>query len=301
MLRNIISLLIVTLLLVPATLAQPKPLPPRPDDVVPKELTEAQAERLGEAWERDGMPTIELVLGQVEDGLPVMKNTSLEQKLRAAILKQLAAGIDAGRIVDQTALRTQQMQNLRALAQDKGTDITQQVREVMVDGFESGLVMLVRLQPAGGDKHTVTMETIDPASASVVAAKPFLDINEQADINTINAYACSIVTHFLDQYADRMLEGKGPLYTYRLTVVGLDDARDGRRMATALGKADGVVGRVTSGNHGFRIGETLALAMVRPDSAAPGTALSLDILGKRHDAVVVEESPYDPDNVRLRA
>jgi dimethylglycine dehydrogenase len=62
-----------------------------------------------------------------------------------------------------------------------------------------------------------------------------------------------------------------------------------------------VVGRVTSGNHGFRVGQTLALAMVRPDCAAPGTALSLDILGTRHDAVVVEESPYDPENARLRA
>lgn len=62
-----------------------------------------------------------------------------------------------------------------------------------------------------------------------------------------------------------------------------------------------LVGRVTSGNYGFRLGKTLALAMVQPELAEPGTALVLDILGTRHDAVIVPESPFDPENVRLRA
>ena len=62
-----------------------------------------------------------------------------------------------------------------------------------------------------------------------------------------------------------------------------------------------VVGRVTSGNYGFRLGKSLALAMVEPDLAAPGTAFEMDILGKRHGATIVSESPFDPDNERLRA
>jgi dimethylglycine dehydrogenase len=62
-----------------------------------------------------------------------------------------------------------------------------------------------------------------------------------------------------------------------------------------------VVGRVTSGNYGFRTGKTLALAMVEPEVAAPGTALAMDILGDRFDATIIEHSPFDPDNERLRA
>ena len=62
-----------------------------------------------------------------------------------------------------------------------------------------------------------------------------------------------------------------------------------------------MVGRATSGNYGFRLEQSLALGMVRPELAEEGTALEIDILGKRYPAQVVEESPWDPDNERLRS
>ncbi len=62
-----------------------------------------------------------------------------------------------------------------------------------------------------------------------------------------------------------------------------------------------LVGRTTSGNFGFRVGKSLALAMVRPDLADVGTELELDVLGTRCAAIVLPESPYDPENQRLRA
>jgi dimethylglycine dehydrogenase len=66
--------------------------------------------------------------------------------------------------------------------------------------------------------------------------------------------------------------------------------------------ADGqLVGRATGGNYGFRVDKSLALAMVRPELAAPGTELSMDILGTRHRVTVIPESPYDPENARLRS
>lgn len=61
------------------------------------------------------------------------------------------------------------------------------------------------------------------------------------------------------------------------------------------------VGRATGGGYGFRIGKSLALAMVHPDVAAEGTELEMDILGTRHKVTVIPESPYDPGNRRLRA
>ena len=62
-----------------------------------------------------------------------------------------------------------------------------------------------------------------------------------------------------------------------------------------------MVGRATSGNYGFRVGQSLALAMVPPALAAIGTKFTIDILGKQFDAQIIEESPFDPDNEKLRA
>ena len=62
-----------------------------------------------------------------------------------------------------------------------------------------------------------------------------------------------------------------------------------------------MVGRATSGNYGFRLEQSLALAMVRPDVAEVGTSMEIEILGEKYPARVVQESPWDPDNARLRA
>jgi dimethylglycine dehydrogenase len=62
-----------------------------------------------------------------------------------------------------------------------------------------------------------------------------------------------------------------------------------------------VVGRATGGNYGFRLDKSLALAMVGPDHAAPGTELAMDILGQSHPVTIIPESPYDPENDRLRS
>ena len=62
-----------------------------------------------------------------------------------------------------------------------------------------------------------------------------------------------------------------------------------------------MVGRATGGNFGFRVAKSLALAMLRPELAAEGTALDIEVLGERYPARVVPESPWDPRNERLRA
>jgi dimethylglycine dehydrogenase len=62
-----------------------------------------------------------------------------------------------------------------------------------------------------------------------------------------------------------------------------------------------LVGRATGGNYGFRLEKSLALAMVRPELAEPGTELEMDILGEKHQVSVIPESPYDPENLRLRS
>ena len=62
-----------------------------------------------------------------------------------------------------------------------------------------------------------------------------------------------------------------------------------------------MVGRTTSGAYGYTVGKSLALAYVKTAHGAPGTRLEVEILGKRYPATVIEESPWDPGNARLRA
>ena len=61
---------------------------------------------------------------------------------------------------------------------------------------------------------------------------------------------------------------------------------------------DNAVGMVTSGSYGHRTGRVLALAYLRDRSVQTG--LSVEILGRRHDARILERAPYDPDNLRLK-
>ena len=62
-----------------------------------------------------------------------------------------------------------------------------------------------------------------------------------------------------------------------------------------------LVGRATAGAYGHAVKKSLALAYVEPEAAAPGTALEIEILGDRRAAEVIEPSPHDPENARLRA
>ncbi|MFC6489351.1 GcvT family protein [Nitratireductor sp. GCM10026969] len=73
------------------------------------------------------------------------------------------------------------------------------------------------------------------------------------------------------------------------------------RGSEAIYRDGKLVGRATHGGYGWRVGKSLALAMVRPEHAAEGTRLEIKILGRMHPATVIAESPFDPDNEALRA
>jgi dimethylglycine dehydrogenase len=63
-----------------------------------------------------------------------------------------------------------------------------------------------------------------------------------------------------------------------------------------------VVGETTSGYYGHRVGACVALGMLRADLNVPGTALEVEIFGKRYPAVVQEDAPlWDAKNERIRA
>ena len=73
------------------------------------------------------------------------------------------------------------------------------------------------------------------------------------------------------------------------------------RGSEAIFVGDELVGRATNGGHGWRVGKSLALGMVRPDHAKEGASVRIRMLGEERDAVIVPESPFDGSNERLRA
>ena len=78
-------------------------------------------------------------------------------------------------------------------------------------------------------------------------------------------------------------------------------AQHGLLNAVLFDKAGRMIGRATSGYYGHCLKKSLAIGYARTEFAAPGTELSIEILGERKPAIVVPESPYDPENLELRA
>ena len=112
--------------------------------------------------------------------------------------------------------------------------------------------------------------------------------------------ASSISTRASSSAATRSSPGaaglRQPLVT--LEVHGVTDAD--ARGSEPVTKDGATVGRTTSGGYGWRTGKSLALAMVRPEFAAPGTEVDIRVLGETRRAVVIADSPYDPQNKALR-
>ncbi|CAD0186115.1 Aminomethyltransferase [Ruegeria sp. THAF57] len=71
---------------------------------------------------------------------------------------------------------------------------------------------------------------------------------------------------------------------------------------SCIWQGDQIVGETTSGAWGYRVGKSIALGMIKSELANPGTALEVEIYGRKYPAVVQADQPlWDPANERLRA
>ncbi|MDJ0827793.1 MAG: FAD-dependent oxidoreductase [Rhodobacter sp.] len=84
-----------------------------------------------------------------------------------------------------------------------------------------------------------------------------------------------------------------------LLIDGPDDADPWGREALYDGETK--VGRLTSGGYSVAFGKQIGMGYVRPDLAAPGQRLAVKMFDQLWPAEVVEDSPYDPTNARIRA
>ena len=114
---------------------------------------------------------------------------------------------------------------------------------------------------------------------------------------------------------DRFISAKKPAYLGREALLAAHAAGDKWRLVTmavhgvtdadargseAVYQNGTLIGRTTSGGYGWRTGKSLAIAMVPPALAALGAQFDIAILGTRHAATIIEDSPFDPANDRLR-
>ncbi len=101
---------------------------------------------------------------------------------------------------------------------------------------------------------------------------------------------------------DALLAWQRRGFANRFVTLEIHDVTDADARGSEPITYDGkLVGRTTSGGYGWRLGKSLALGLVRPDLSDLGTQLSIKILGKIHEATVIEESPFDPANARLKS
>ncbi|MDK1385566.1 FAD-dependent oxidoreductase [Sinorhizobium sp. 8-89] len=105
---------------------------------------------------------------------------------------------------------------------------------------------------------------------------------------------------FLNRDAYQRIAGEHP--RQKLAMVSID-ARD----ADATGGEpiflhDGTpIGQVSSGAYGYSVGMSLALCYIKGDMAKPGDKVSVAILGRPRDAIILERPPFDPEGERLRS
>jgi len=102
------------------------------------------------------------------------------------------------------------------------------------------------------------------------------------------------------QALERQLAGGVPNRFVTIEVHGVGDA-DPQGNEPLFDRGGRIVGRATSGYYGHCLRKSLAIGYVKADFATLGTELGIEILGQRKQGTVVQESPYDPDNLQLRA
>jgi dimethylglycine dehydrogenase len=84
-----------------------------------------------------------------------------------------------------------------------------------------------------------------------------------------------------------------------LEIQGVTDAD--ARGSEPVTRNGAMIGRTTSGGYGWRVGKSLALAMVKPEFSQIGDEVDVRILGEMRRAIVIPDSPYDPKNAALRS
>lgn len=61
------------------------------------------------------------------------------------------------------------------------------------------------------------------------------------------------------------------------------------------------IGQVSSGAYGYSVQKSLALCYIKSGMAKAGDKVGVAILGRPHEAIILDKPPFDDEGVRLRA
>ncbi|MSU47194.1 MAG: FAD-dependent oxidoreductase [Lacunisphaera sp.] len=87
----------------------------------------------------------------------------------------------------------------------------------------------------------------------------------------------------------------------RLCCLTLDDPAVALMGKEPIFSQGNVIGYVTSANHGYTVGRSIAYGYLPAACAAEGTKVEIYYFGRRHPATVAKEPLFDPQNQRLRS
>ncbi|SPF77233.1 4-methylaminobutanoate oxidase (formaldehyde-forming) [Aliiroseovarius pelagivivens] len=104
---------------------------------------------------------------------------------------------------------------------------------------------------------------------------------------------------FIGKEALQKRHASGP--NRKLVSLKIDTTHAPAHGGASLMQGDKVVGTITSGDWGHRVGMNLAYAFVEPSFAAEGSTMDLDLCGDRVTATVITPSPYDPSFALMRS
>ena len=111
-------------------------------------------------------------------------------------------------------------------------------------------------------------------------------------------WLCSTGKDYVGRTAVDAMRGQAPGKRY--VTLDVDAAAPPCWGTEPLLVGDRPVGFVTSGGMGWRTGRMLAVGWIDSEHARIGNTLQVQILLRCHDATIVQDPVYDPDNLRLR-
>ena len=111
-------------------------------------------------------------------------------------------------------------------------------------------------------------------------------------------WLCSTAKDYVGRQAVDAMRGQLP--DRRFVTLDVDAAAPPCWGTEPVLAGDRPIGTVTSGGMGWRTGRKLAVGWIDSEHARIGDTVQVQILLRRHDATIVRDPVYDPDNLRLR-
>lgn len=97
---------------------------------------------------------------------------------------------------------------------------------------------------------------------------------------------------FSGKSALRAAKARGPRKV--LVTLEIDDSTAPAHGGASVMDNENVIGTISSGDWGHRVGKNLAYAFVKPSFSLVGTRVIVDIIGKMTPGKVIAQAPYDP-------